>query len=214
LLLIGLLVLPLEACLGRLPVNARRDAGPSRSVHVVSDGWHSALAIERAEVFPSASQEPPDFAGARYVEVGWGDEAAYKAHRMTSELGLRAAFASTSSALHVAGFSAPVRERFAGLDIVVVPLEPQALDELSRFIRRSFARDGFGRTIRLGPGYSDESAFYLATGRYYLFNTCNTWVARALRAAGRPLMPSLTHTATQLMGQVATFGIVVQSRAA
>ncbi len=45
-----------------------------------------------------------------------------------------------------------------------------------------------------------------------LFNTCNTWVARALRSAGRPIIPALTLTAAQLMEQVATFRIVLQSR--
>ena len=132
---------------------------------------------------------------------------------MTSRLGLRAAFRSTSSALHVAGFSEPVLERFAGLDVVLVPLDPPARDKLSQFIAQSFVRDGSGHAIRLGPGYFRESGFYLATGRYHLFNTCNTWVARALRAAGRPILPSLAHTASQLMGQVRTFGVLLQSRA-
>ena len=210
-LLMVLLVVPLAACAGRLPTSAPRDAGPEQRVHVVSNGWHSTLVLERAQVLSSA--EPPDFAGSRYVELGWGDGAAYTAPRMTSGLGLRAAFGSTSSALYVAGFDQPVLERFAGLDVVVVSLEPAALDELSQFIGRSFARDGSGHTIRLGPGHAGESAFYVATGRYHLFNTCNTWVARALRAAGRPIMPSLAHTAGQLMGQVRTFGVLLQSRA-
>lgn len=177
---------------------------------MVSDGWHSTLVLERARVLPPV--EPPAFVGSRYVEVGWGDRAACTAPRLTSQLGLRAAFRSTSSALHVAGFSEPVLERFAGLDVVLLPLDPAAVDELSQFIAQSFARDGTGHAIRLGPGYSTESGFYSATGRYHLFNTCNTWVARALRAAGRPIMPSLAHTASQLMGQVRTFGLFLQSR--
>jgi uncharacterized protein (TIGR02117 family) len=210
-LLVVLLVVPLAACVGRLPASGLRDAGPPQPVHVVSDGWHSSLVLERAQVLSAV--EPPPFGGSRYVEVGWGDRAAYTAPRMTSRLGLRAAFWSTSSALHVARFSEPVLERFAGLDVVLVPLEPSALDELSQFIAQSFARDGAGHAIRLGPGYSSESGFYLATGRYHLFNTSNTWVARALRAAGRPIMPSLAHAASLLMGQVKTFGVVLQSRA-
>jgi hypothetical protein len=38
-------------------------------------------------------------------------------------------------------------------------------------------------------------------------------VARALRSAGRPITPAVMLTAAQLMQQVATFGIVLQSRA-
>lgn len=211
-LLVVLLVLPLAACLGRVPAAGPGDAGSSRSIYVVSNGWHSGIVLERARISPSVWPEPSDVAGSRYVEVGWGDEAAYTAHRMTTRLGLSAAFRSTSSALYVAGFNAPVLERFEGLDVVVLPLEPPALDALSRFIRESVARDRLGNAIRLGPGSADESAFYRATGRFHLFNTCNTWVARALRSAGRPIIPALTLTAAQLMEQVATFGIVLQSR--
>lgn len=207
-----LLALPLAACLGRVPGAGPREAGPSRSVHIVSNGWHSAIVLERAQLADAGRAEPAGFVASRFVEVGWGDRAAYMADRMTSGLGLSAAFRSTASALHLTGFNAPVRDRVAGLDVVLVPLEPAALGALIRFIRQSFARDGRGYPIRLGPGYSEESAFYLATDRYHLFNTCNTWVARALRSAGRPIVPALTLTAAQLMQQVATFGIVVQSR--
>lgn len=206
-----LLVVPLAACVGRLPASGLPDAGPPQLVYVVSDGWHSALVLEAAQIL--SAFEPPAFVGSRYLEIGWGDRAAYTAPRMTSRLGLRAAFRSTSSALHVTGFSEPVLERFARLDVVLLPLDPPALDELSQFIAQTFARDGSGHAIRLGSGYSSESGFYSATGRYHLFSTCNTWVARALRAAGRPIMPSLAHTASQLMGQVRAFGALIQSQA-
>jgi uncharacterized protein (TIGR02117 family) len=208
---VALLGLPLAACLAGLPATGPPGAVPPRLIHVVSDGWHSAIVLERADV--RSAGEPWDLAGSRYVELGWGDQVAYTAHRMTSGLGLHAAFRSTSSALYVAGFSVPVLERFPGLDVVVVSLEPWALDGLSDFVRQSFARDRFGHVIRAGSGYADESAFFVATGRYHLFSTCNTWVARALRAAGRPIIPGLTHTASQLMIQAAAFGTVLQSRA-
>jgi uncharacterized protein (TIGR02117 family) len=209
-LLVVLLAVPLTACGGHLPASGLRDGRPPQFTYVVSDGWHSTLVLERAHVLSALE---PAFAGSRYVEVGWGDRAAYTAPRLTSQLGLRAAFRSTSSALHVAGFSEPVVERFAGLDVVILALDQAALDKLSQYIAQSFARDGTGHAIRLGSGYSTESGFYSATGRYHLLNTCNTWVARALRAAGRPIMPSLAHTASQLMGQVRTLGVLLQSRA-
>jgi uncharacterized protein (TIGR02117 family) len=206
-----LLLSSLWACSGRLPAAGPRDAGPVQRVHVVSDGWHSTLVLERAHALSSVP--PRDLVGSRYVELGWGDRAAYTAPRITSGLGLRAAFHSTASALHVAGFSEPVLERFAGFDVVALTLGPPALDELAQFVARSFARDDSGDVIRLGPGHFAASSFYLATGRYHLFNTCNTWVARALRAAGLPILPSLAHTASQLMEQVAPSGATLGSGA-
>jgi len=211
--LLTLLILPLAGCAGRAPVGDLAGNRPTRSVYVVSNGWHSSLVIEQADISAAVWPEQLDFADSRYLELGWGDQTAYMADRLTTRLGLRAAFASTASALQVAGFNGTVLEQFHGLEVAAVPLDPRAIDALGRFIHASYARDRDDRPVRLGPGYSNDSAFYLATGRFHVFNTCNTWVARALRSAGAPIMPALTLTATQLMQQVATFGTMLQARA-
>ncbi|MFO7315144.1 DUF2459 domain-containing protein, partial [Rhodothermus marinus] len=53
------------------------------------------------------------------------------------------------------------------------------------------------------PGlYGRESFFYAAHGRYHLFNNCNHWVARALRAAGLPVHPGRTLTIRDLWRQI------------
>lgn len=211
--LLTLIIVLLAGCVGGVPVGDLAGHRPARSVHVVSNGWHSSLVIERTAISAAVWPEQSDFADSRYLELGWGDKAAYMADRLTTRLGLRAAFGSTASALQVAGFDGPVLEQFRGLEVAVVPLEPRAFDALGRFIHASYARDRDDRPVPLGPGYSNESAFYLATGRFHVFNTCNTWVARALRSAGVPIIPALTLTATQLMQQVASFGTILQARA-
>jgi hypothetical protein len=35
-------------------------------------------------------------------------------------------------------------------------------------------------------GFTASDAFFPARDRFHLFNTCNVWVARTLRAAGHP----------------------------
>ncbi len=101
----------------------------------------------------------------------------------------------------MAGLDALPTDRGRKIEVAELRLTPREFDDLSRFISKSYARDGTGHTIRLARGYTDNSAFYLATGRYHLFNTCNTWTAKALRAAGCPLVAALTLTASQLMDQ-------------
>ncbi len=44
-----------------------------------------------------------------------------------------------------------------------------------------------------------DSNFYDARGRFHLFNTCNTWTARTLRAGGVNLSPSGVITADELV---------------
>jgi uncharacterized protein (TIGR02117 family) len=193
--------LSLAGCAGRPPAALMADSTGSRSVYVISNGWHTGLVLPRGQVSAEAWPEQGELAPAPYLEVGWGDSAAYLADRMTVPLALGAALGSASAALQVAGLDALPTERGREIEVVELRLAPREFDDLSRFISQTYARDGAGDTIRLARGYTDNSAFYRATGRYHLFNTCNTWTAKALRAAGCPIVSALILTASQLMDQ-------------
>lgn len=200
-ILAALAVLPLTACVGHSPAVRMSDLQGSRSVFVISNGFHTGLVLPRDQVSDEVWPEQRELGPARYLEVGWGDKAAYLADRITMRLALGAAFGSASSALQVAGLDVAPAEHARELEVVEVRLTPREFDDLSRFIRGSYARDAAGGTIRLSRGYTGNSAFYEATGRYHLFNTCNTWTAKALRAAGCPIASALTLTASQVMEQ-------------
>jgi uncharacterized protein DUF2459 len=57
----------------------------------------------------------------------------------------------------------------------------------------------------LGPGLYGDSRFYPAHGQFHLFNTCNTWAARALQAAGYPMSSPII--AGALLSQARPFSI-------
>jgi len=173
----------------------------SRSVYVISNGWHTGLVVPRGQVSAEVWPEQGELAPTPFLEVGWGDREAYLADRITVRLALGAAVGSASAALQVAGLDALPTERGREIEVAELRLTPREFDNLSRFISKSYARHGTGNTIRLARGYTENSAFYLATGRYHLFNTCNTWTAKALRAAGCPIVSALILTASQLMDQ-------------
>lgn len=61
-----------------------------------------------------------------------------------------------------------------------------------RYIHDAHAREGAQPAAPLGPGLYGDSRFYPARERFHLFNTCNVWTARALRAAGLPFAPAVT----------------------
>jgi hypothetical protein len=71
--------------------------------------------------------------------------------------------------------------------------------------------DQAGRVKLLGPGLYDNGRFYLSGESYHLHNTCNVWTARALRAAGFPIIPAFATRVENLMMQARKFGVVVQS---
>ncbi|HEX2500256.1 MAG TPA: DUF2459 domain-containing protein [Methylomirabilota bacterium] len=204
-ILLAVAVLGLSACAaGR--GNRPTESEGGEAIYVVSNGWHTGVVVEGGRI-PSARWPQRDaLGGRRYVEVGWGDRDAYLADRLTTRLALRAAFASRGSVLLVAGFDEPVPERFRGIDVVELGISADALDGLSAFIEASHAPDDAGEPVPLAPGWGPSWTFYVARGRFHILNTCNSWTARALRAAGLPLRPALTLTAYHLMQQVRPLG--------
>ena len=52
------------------------------------------------------------------------------------------------------------------------------------------------------PGHYPFSNFYPGTGTFHLLNTCNTWTARGLAAAGLQVRVSGVLQAEALMGQL------------
>jgi uncharacterized protein (TIGR02117 family) len=178
-------------------------------IYVTSNGWHTELVVETATLSVRGWPVDEPFRSRRYLEVGWGDLDAYPADRLTARLALEAALASRGSTLRVLGFDEPIPDRFRGIEVVEIRLATSALQTLARFIEASHAVDHAGRPIRLDPVTAGSAAFYLAHGRFHALNTCNSWTARALQAAGLPLWPTLTFTAHQLMLQVIPLGRLV-----
>jgi uncharacterized protein (TIGR02117 family) len=205
-LLLALPCLWLAACSAVSHWHRPPDTALAEPVYVVSNGWHTGIVIPGRPLAPERGIGGFDLGRYRYLEVGWGDRDAYLADRITPRLALRAAFASRGSVLLVTGFDETISERYQGIDVIELWVSGEALGSLTRFIEASLAGDGEGRLIRLEPGGTPSSVFYLARGQFHVLNTCNSWTARALRAAGFPLTPALTLTAYHLMQQVAPIG--------
>ena len=191
-------------------------AAPERTktVWVVDHGWHTGLVVRRADIPEAIWPEHRDVPGSTFLEVAWGNRDFYIAEHPTLAMALKAAFVPTESVLHVAGFSRPPAEYFPAADeILVLDVSLRGFEELARFVHEAYARDADGRVIKLAPGQYPGSAFYLARGMYHLLNTCNTWVARALRAAGLPTTPAYAITAGNVMFQLRPLGQVVRPAA-
>lgn len=174
---------------------------PVTSVYVVSHGWHTGLVVNRRDIPEGIWPEHNDFPNSDYLEVGWGDRDFYQAAEPTSGLALKAAFWPTASVLHVAGFRGPVERFLGGAERIEIGLSPRGFRALTAFIQDAYARDESGKAIPLGPGQYGQSRFYLARETYFLLKTCNTWIARALRAAGCPVTPLYAVTAGNVMYQ-------------
>jgi uncharacterized protein (TIGR02117 family) len=187
------------------------DESPPASVWVVTHQWHTGIAMRTADVPPGHWPDADLFAGAAFVEVGWGDRDFWMAPRETIGLAVKAALFSRASVLRVLWFAGPVEQSLAWSDVVELTVSRAGLESLVDFVAASYARTPAGRPIDLGPGPVPTSRFYLATGRYHLLNTSNRWTAAALGRAGVPIAAS-TLTAGGIMCQAARLGRPIRLR--
>ena len=183
-----------------------------RYIYVVRHDWHIGLIVKYDDIGPHLWPEKDDFPEALYLEVGWGDRDFYQTPRAGLGILLQAALKSPASVVFVIGLPTAVTRYFPYADILEIPLSQRALEEMGRFIHATYKRDVTGQTIPLGPGHNHRhSMFYLAEGDYSLFNTCNSWISKALQAAGFPMKTALR--AGGVMRQAQRYGRMIQVHA-
>ncbi len=186
----------------------KADAGVGSSgdvgvtIHVTSNGWHTGIVVARAALPPGAVPEAADFPDAPYLEFGWGDSEYYPAPRPTLGMALRAALQPSPAVIHLVGLPAHPRDVFPTAEVVELRLSPAGFQGLVDYLDDTFARHGAERARASAPGLYRFSLFYPAKGEFHLFNTCNTWTARGLEAAGWPVQVSGTLRAEDVMAQV------------
>jgi uncharacterized protein (TIGR02117 family) len=179
---------------------------PSTPLWIVDHGWHTSIVVRRADVDRARWPELDDFSDAARVEVAWGDREFYMATSPTSGLAIKAAIVTSGSVLHVVGFTAPVADHFAVGEVVALRLSRRGFDALADFVHAEYQHDREGAPLRLGQSLYGSGWFYAARSRYHLFNTCNTWVARALGTAGLAVETAGVVTASDVMRQVRPIG--------
>ena len=199
-----LLVLLATGCAAgpKAPLPREPAAGAENVIFVTSNGWHSSIVIAAAELPPGRIPETADFPNARYLEFGWGDAEYYPAERATLAMTMRAALTPTPAVVHLAGLRTEPARFFTQSEVLVLQTSEMHFKRLIDFIGGSFERAGASRASASGPGLYATSRFYPATGQFHLNNTCNTWTARALDAAGFAIRIQETSSAEDLMRQV------------
>lgn len=194
------------------PAIGDRSANTPR-VYLLGQGWHAGLIIERdagpARLWP----ERGDFPEADFFEVGWGEREFYQAADPGVWMAVKAALWPSPSVVFMSGLRTPPETVFACSDLIALDLSPPRLESLLRYLHDSFDRAASARTAPLPGGRSGSGTFYPGRGRFHLFNTCNTWTAGALAAAGYPLDRPYPLTASGLIERVRPWGRTLAPRA-
>jgi uncharacterized protein (TIGR02117 family) len=154
--------------------SAIRPCEPTRTIYVVSHGWHAGIVVEREDLLQKLPALPAR--NEKYVEIGWGEERFYQARETSLSMALRAVLQPNPSVLQVVPVPGTPRSYFAGSEISEVGTDDAGYSAAVSRIASTF-KPGLER---LGPSLYGQGAFYRAEGSFHLFNTCNTWVAAVL----------------------------------
>ena len=171
----------------------------SVEIYVVSNGYHTGVALPRAALaeFASGRGYPALIAVAQrfnqfpWLEIGWGDEEFYRqvptVGHLTLPIALRALLRpGNPSVLHVAGVGTDPVRAFPSAALVAIPLSMTGFDQLLARLDATFVPPQGDALADLGRGLYGPSLFYRAVGTFNIFHVCNHWIADLLDAAGLP----------------------------
>ncbi len=202
--LAAIFFLPLISCRGETNRSVSVPGEDERSyiVYVIQEFWHTGIVFNIADVDPDIWPEIEMYSDRNHIDVGWGDEKFYQAPGIPVHLAARAVLWPTQSVMQVYAFNLPVESAYGSESRKLrIPLTEEQFRELTRYIAESYIHDddGFPRTSK---AYGETDHYFLATGKYHLFRTCNTWVARGFREAGLDTRSFLVLNANQLYRQL------------
>lgn len=184
------------------PAYAEEPPEAEAIVFVISNGWHTGLVLARDDVPPGRIPEAAAMANATFLEFGWGDREYYPHPRPTLDMALAAALTPSPAVIHLAGLSGPPSEVHPSMEIIAVELSKENMAVLVDALDATFDRPPTGPAEPVAAGLYRDSWFYPARGRFHLFNTCNTWIARLLSEAGVAISPAGVITAEDLMSRL------------
>lgn len=174
----------------RAPGDPPNRPGVNRTVYVLSNGYHTDIAIPVADGRPpvgfpiKAGDLPRGLTGVEFIAIGWGSEAAYTSLVAITDLSFSTVVKALSfdrSVVHVLPFyGVPYGE-----GVYPVRLDERQYRRLVAFLAATFEIAGNGEPRLVSgvtQGYGD--VFYHAEPRFSAFYGCNAWTGEALRTAG------------------------------
>jgi uncharacterized protein (TIGR02117 family) len=185
--------------LGFVPVNRNYKVPPSgdrvmlfvrsNEIHtdIVMPIVHEPTGIDWRKLF-APEDCLGDVSGAEYVAAGWGNRGFFIEIERWADLKvstlLKAIFPS-ESVLHVEYLD----QSLVGGEMRKIVVSHQDYLKLAEFVKSSVGRidkRGFAQ-LATETSYNDSDRFYMASGSYHAFNTCNQWTGRGLKLAGVPI---------------------------
>jgi uncharacterized protein (TIGR02117 family) len=180
-------------------------------IYLIKQRWHTAILFQTEYADTTIFPEAKLFEKYELIDIGWGDAEFYQHPGFDSGLALRALFLKTPSTLRVEGIVISKESYFEISEIVVrLDISDKQLEEIIEFISNTVFRTEDSKPIVLSEAGLGRIIFFMANGDYYLFNTCNTWLASCLSGAGINISEHLILT-EELFNDAAQIGTVLKA---
>lgn len=178
-------------------------------VYLIKQYWHTAIVINSKDIDEQKYRFKKYFNDYNLIDFGWGDELFYQTPDFDLVLGARAILKPTSSTLRIEGIRLTKEEFFQYSEIVVrLYVSKEQLEKILDFIEFTFDKDKDDYVIL--NSIANKIFFFKSKGKYHLFNTCNTWLARGLKQAGFDVDTSIVLT-EQLFKEALKFGELIKA---
>lgn len=180
-------------------------------IYFIKQNWHTAIVLNINDLDTSIFIEYNSFKDFKLIDIGWGDEEFYQYPGFDSGLAFKALFCATPSTLRIEGINL-LKEDFFNLSQIVIKLNvnDEQFKVICDYVNNTFFLDDSGKTKILNKKADGKIIFYKANGSYHLFNTCNTWIAKALSESGIEIEENILLT-EQLFNELARIGTVIKS---
>jgi uncharacterized protein (TIGR02117 family) len=193
----------LSGCLTMPPATQIPVDKPRHIIYFAYHHWHTSVIVE---VSSFAKHHPKLIAHLnhehqKFVRFGWGDGDYFTGKSKTVGTAAKALIASSYSAIQMLSYSEPELHEIPRDSIVPLAISEEGLRQLVTYLDNSIAKNKQGDALPLSAMTVDAGIFFQANGHYGVFNNCNTWSGRALRAAGLPVANRLTLTAKGVFEQ-------------
>lgn len=182
-----MVIASVSGCASRAPLPQALIEDPEHRIYVVSEKWHSSLLVAVEDVLPHSQLLREELAPYRYMCVGWGDGDYFTGKDKSLPTAAKALVNSKYSALQLLGYYRSALVQIAPEDRVPVAISREGMKALTEFIEASVKLDAAGAPVPLKAYDANTGVFFEGAEQYSAKNNCNTWVSRALQAAGVPI---------------------------
>ena len=173
-----------------------------QTIYVIASGWHTEIGLEAGTLSGPIAKLRSEFPHSQYFVFGWGERDYYMAPNPGLKDLVGAVMPAPAVMLVIPIDHAPAEFFRAESSLFAIPAAQEGIDRLSQFLWDYLDKRSKDEPRRIGDGPYPQAAFYASNGTYSLSNTCNTWTAAALHAAGLPITSAGVLFASQVVAQV------------